>query len=641
MKIPRPGETFADRFEIIACIGGGGFGEVFRAFDTLIGRDVAIKIVRPTAGSYSAKMVQRFEREARLAREVEHPNVVRLLLRGITRDELRYLVFEYVEGHTIEELLRESGTADELLTTRVVTQMLEALGAAHARGAVHRDVKPANIMLTSDGTPKLLDFGVARIDIDGRPSQQALTTTGVAVGTPDFMAPEQLFREASDLRCDLYALGLVAIEMLWGEKVRRSWRADTIRAALGSAPSMQLPATVAPRLRHTLIHLTAAEPRDRPATAAAALKLLSDRLPTTDRPEPVDARPDRRAAIGLVGSAVVFGSLALWAASNEEPDRRNLPSVARTAPIPRVAPSVATITPDLGPDAPAPAPALVSPLGESNCGSAAPFTGVGVLSTVEGLREISWGAYVPAAYEPDKPTALVVLLHEEVARSSVFLRKSGFMKVADEHGFLIIAPQTQEGWREDAGVVRTFVQFTMDKLCVDTARIFIVGQAQGGWLAEHLTCEEWVAAAAVHANRRTKGGEAHSCDPATPRPMLHAMPKHSRHEPFDGSEPCKGRPQYSALEVEKHWTERNLCGARRALRFEHGDSKCWSWNCEEAFVSCHLDGGHQWPGLAERRSDLRGCDGPPTDFPLAEQIWQFFDDAVPSRDPAGSPLQAR
>jgi len=204
-----PGSRFGD-YEILAELGSGGMGKVYRARDLTLERLVALKTLAPQFGS-DAGFVQRFLKEARAAARLNHPNIVQIYDFGQV-DETYYLAMEYVDGHSLGAYLRRGhfGERDALL---VVRHAARALAVAHAEGLVHRDIKPDNLMLTSKGEVKLVDLGIAkRVDED-----QSLTQTGQAVGTPHYISPEQIRGSRDiDARADIYSLGATLYHLVTG-----------------------------------------------------------------------------------------------------------------------------------------------------------------------------------------------------------------------------------------------------------------------------------------------------------------------------------------------------------------------------------------------------------------------------------------
>jgi eukaryotic-like serine/threonine-protein kinase len=199
--------TLDGRYHILDRIAAGGMGEVYRAHDAVLERPVAIKVLhRSLAGD--AGFIERFRREARAAASLNHQNIVAVHDWG-SADGIYYMVMEYVAGRSVRELLSEQGVLAPAQAADVLEQTLAALQHAHRQGIVHRDVKPENLMVTRDGVVKVADFGLARALADAQ-----ITEAGTVTGTVKYLAPEQLQGEPADPRTDLYALGIVAFELL-------------------------------------------------------------------------------------------------------------------------------------------------------------------------------------------------------------------------------------------------------------------------------------------------------------------------------------------------------------------------------------------------------------------------------------------
>jgi serine/threonine protein kinase len=201
------------RYRVDGLLGTGAMGEVYRAYDPVIDRPVAIKVVRTelAVGSGSEQWLQRFRREARAAGRRFHPNIVAILDFG-EDDGMPFLAMEYVDGRSLDAILKTSGPLDPARSVAIITQVLSALGFAHQNGIVHRDVKPSNIMVLNSGEVKVADFGIARIDAS------EFTIVGDLLGTPAYMAPEQFAGAPVDKRTDLFAAGVILFEMLTGVK---------------------------------------------------------------------------------------------------------------------------------------------------------------------------------------------------------------------------------------------------------------------------------------------------------------------------------------------------------------------------------------------------------------------------------------
>jgi eukaryotic-like serine/threonine-protein kinase len=258
-------------YEIVSALGAGGMGEVYRARDPRLGRDVALKVIkRDFIGNSSHRA--RFEREARALASLNHPNIA--TIHGIEETGgLPAIVMELVEGPTLADRILKGPLAlhDTLAIAR---SMADALDAAHEKGIIHRDLKPSNVKLTSRGAPKVLDFGLAKaLALDGGDTEfgQAPTMTvgatgeGTVLGTPAYMSPEQARGQTVDKRTDIWAFGCVVYEMLAGRAAfARSTTSDTIASVLGHEPDWsQLPATAPPSIRHLLQRCLEKDPRRR------------------------------------------------------------------------------------------------------------------------------------------------------------------------------------------------------------------------------------------------------------------------------------------------------------------------------------------------------------------------------------------
>ncbi len=204
------GTTLNGRYRLEARIGAGGMSTVYRAFDETLQRQVAIKLMNREVASDSARL-ERFRREARAVAQLSHPHIVGVIDAG--EDEARpYIVFEYIEGETLKDRIRRCGRLPIAESVAYAIEIARALGAAHARHIVHRDVKPQNVLIDEEGSAKVTDFGIARtLDEDG------LTADGRVLGTTDYVSPEQALGHHVTGQSDLYSLGIVLYEMLTGE----------------------------------------------------------------------------------------------------------------------------------------------------------------------------------------------------------------------------------------------------------------------------------------------------------------------------------------------------------------------------------------------------------------------------------------
>ena len=204
--------TFGGRYAVIEPVGTGGMAEVYRARDELLGRDVAVKVLSDRF-SRDRAFVERFRREAQLAANLNHPNIVSLFDFGSDGDTY-FIVMEFIDGRSLADIVRAEGPLLPERAAEIASDVAQALGRAHESGLVHRDVKPSNIMITSTGQTKVTDFGIARaLASEG---EQTMTQTGMVIGTAGYLSPEQAQGDPVDQRSDIYSLGCVLFESLTG-----------------------------------------------------------------------------------------------------------------------------------------------------------------------------------------------------------------------------------------------------------------------------------------------------------------------------------------------------------------------------------------------------------------------------------------
>jgi serine/threonine-protein kinase len=214
------GRVINDRFKINALIARGGMGKVYRAEQAPLGRVCAIKVLNPNyAGEHDPEFHKRFFLEASIASKLTHPNTVTIFDYGRTEDDIYYMAMEYLEGHTLHRAIREAGHFPEERAAHVARQICRALREAHSLGVIHRDLKPANIFLVEHGDEtdfvKVLDFGLVKNVSENK--GEDLTQTGLFMGSPKYMAPEQIRGDRVDARTDIYALGIIMYEMITGK----------------------------------------------------------------------------------------------------------------------------------------------------------------------------------------------------------------------------------------------------------------------------------------------------------------------------------------------------------------------------------------------------------------------------------------
>jgi len=259
---PSRGTVLSDRYALTERLAAGGMGEVWEATDTVLERTVAVKLLN-RALTQQAGFLARFRAEARFSAALHHPNIITMLDYG-EDDGSAYFVMELVSGQPLSQIIAERAPLSAQETVSILTQTANALEAAHQGGVVHRDVKPANIMVTPEGTAKLTDFGISRLA-----GAVPLTQTGEILGTAQYLSPEQALGQSATARSDIYALGVVGYEML---TAGRPFDAETLVAtvlAQINQPAPPLPDTVPAGIRAVIGAALAKDPADRPVDAAA------------------------------------------------------------------------------------------------------------------------------------------------------------------------------------------------------------------------------------------------------------------------------------------------------------------------------------------------------------------------------------
>lgn len=323
--MPVPAGTRLGSYEVVSALGAGGMGEVYRARDTSLGRDVAIKVL-PDSFALDPDRVARFTREAKTLASLNHPGIAAIY--GVEEHgSTRALVMELVEGEDLSQLIARGRlpAADALAIAR---QIADALETAHGAGIIHRDLKPANVKVKPDGTVKLLDFGLAKVNdaLDSSGSLLANSPTltaratqmGVIIGTAAYMAPEQARGRAVDRRADIWALGLLLFEMLTG---RRAFAGDDISSTLASVLKddvdwTALPATAPPGVERLLRRCLAKDPKAR-LRDAGDVRLEIDEILSSPGSAAVRAMPSkrRRSAVWLAAVSLALIAVAILSAA--------------------------------------------------------------------------------------------------------------------------------------------------------------------------------------------------------------------------------------------------------------------------------------------------------------------------------------
>lgn len=334
--LPGEGATIARRYTLGRMLGRGGMGVVYDAIQLDLGRPVAIKLLPPTADPIATS---RFAREARTLAQLAHPNIVQIFDYG-TDMGTAYVVMERLEGRPLSAALRADGPFEVGRVVRLATEMLRALAVTHRAGVVHRDIKPANVFLLQGDGVKLLDFGIASTN-DGSPR---LTQTGTTIGTPAYMAPEQLLAGTVDGRTDLYAVGVFMFEMLTGRRPFQGASSTQVVAQIlvGGAPRVDsfrpgIPSGLADVIARAL----ARDPAARFADAEAFVEALGSCRDATG------ARPSFASA-ALPSTYAVTASAALQVAPTRDMTAPMPPALAAAAAGPAPAPARSWVAAILG-----------------------------------------------------------------------------------------------------------------------------------------------------------------------------------------------------------------------------------------------------------------------------------------------------
>ncbi len=336
---PTPEDTLVGkrlgRYRIVRFIGQGGFARVYLAVDESLDRQVALKVLLRSAAE-TPEFVKRFQREARVAARLDHPNIVKIYDVGFD-EGLYYLAMAYVDGGSLQALLVNQRSLPVAKKIGILRQVARALDYAHRAKVVHRDVKPSNILLGKDGTAYLTDFGIAKAAWSTR-----VTMTGASLGTPEYMSPEQANgKKEVDYRTDLYSLGVIAYEMLSG---RRPYEGENPLSVLYKIVHEQVPPPqkfnkdIPPAAEQVLLRALAKEPQDRFKSGEDMVRALEIAFAGKKTPTPLpNPRMTKRnplpiGALGIVGLAVVVGGLVLLGGRPPMSDR--LPSATAWAEAP-------------------------------------------------------------------------------------------------------------------------------------------------------------------------------------------------------------------------------------------------------------------------------------------------------------------
>jgi len=316
------GSTFAGRYHIVEELGKGGMGRVYRAIDRKLNEEVALKLIRPEIAR-DERTLERFQNELKIARKISHRHVGRMY-ELMEEKGVHFITMEYVAGQDLRGLIRQTGQLTARKAIAIATQVLGGLAEAHRLGVVHRDLKPSNIIVDREGSARIIDFGIARAA-----ATKGMTGAGAVIGTPEYMAPEQVEGKPADQRADLYALGVILFEMVTG---RPPFEGETplAIAVMHKTDPPPDPRALAPQIPVELgrVILRALEKdRDKRYQTSkeflAALAAIDEALPTTERTAParkpatskkitVEFTPKKLVIPAIALAALVLAAIFLW-----------------------------------------------------------------------------------------------------------------------------------------------------------------------------------------------------------------------------------------------------------------------------------------------------------------------------------------
>lgn len=267
----KPGEGVAlgDRYRLVSRIAVGGMGEVWRAHDESLARDVAVKVLREEYAGDEG-FLERFRTEARNCAQLSHPNIAQLFDYG-EQDGSAFLVMELILGEPLSDLLDREPVLPTRRLLPILAETARALHAAHVGGVVHRDVKPGNIILSRSGRVKITDFGISTAT-----GRIPMTDSGMVMGTAQYLSPEQAIGKAATAQSDIYSLGIVAYEALVGHRPFTGPTAVDIAVAHVNTPVPPMPADINPELSALVMRMLAKDPEERPRSAASLARVLDD-----------------------------------------------------------------------------------------------------------------------------------------------------------------------------------------------------------------------------------------------------------------------------------------------------------------------------------------------------------------------------
>jgi serine/threonine-protein kinase len=393
---PRITQVLDGKYRLDASLGQGGMGTIYSATHLMLDKPVAVKLIKPDLVT-SPDVVRRFQREARAASRLSHPNIAAAYDLGQTDDGTLYIAMELVSGSSLKDVIRTGGRLGDARIIRILRQVTSALVLAHRHSIIHRDLKPHNIMLTTDAdgreVAKLLDFGIAKTFNDAT----QLTSTGFALGTPQYMSPEQALGKEVDGRSDLYSLGVILYEMLTGEVPFNDPSTPAVlvkhMTELPTAPSRRRPElSISPALEAIALRCLEKDPAARFQTAdelAAAIESASGTDEVTVRipPPRLPVPPEAAATVAVAAGSSTAPTLVPTAPTVVPPAPAVMP------PAPAVSPTAPTVIPA----APiAPAAATVVPIATAPPAEKAPAPPAPRSDTAAALAAAAGGAAVAA-----------------------------------------------------------------------------------------------------------------------------------------------------------------------------------------------------------------------------------------------------
>ena len=655
IRLPVKGEVFEGRYELREVLGRGGFAIVFRATDLSMSRDVALKVLAPADGAYNRTVAQRFLREAQVFAGLEDPHTITMYDFGESAEGLLYMVFEHVRGQDLVEVLRR-GALPPAVVGHVLAQLLSALREAHHRGVLHRDIKPANVLMYEyGGDPhrvKLIDFGIAK---DVNPDAASITQTGRIVGTPRYMAPEQLFGQQMGPDSDLYSLGLVAFEMIAGRPaIDGASNKEVMQQQVSDTP-LVLPEWLAPAtLRRIVERLTARERRARYTSAKDVMHdlraarrelatwgtepleplIMEDSPPTPHRADAAPAAPAAQRSRGwriaalTLGLAVVAGVAWFNADTPPEPDVVVTPTPRRVVPLVEAS----TAQPEKVPISVAPDARLaMRDADEDGCGGEVRWRGQRQMTKPGDAT--SWHVYLPESYTSDARHPSLLMFHNMWVNGATMIRETNIAELAERHRIVVFALDSTSSvsWQSPDEMVRMLdgISGALDEFCIDRRRIFAIGDGTGGEFVQRLSCVMPLSAIMLTASAEFIEDEL--CVPPTPTPRLRLYGEADRYIPAEGGPGCIPLigTFRSAAEIDERWMKNYQCsGPERPWGGKMRGGTCRTWACDFApLVMCATSGGHYWPGANPVGINLPACaltHAAPT-FPYLDVAWDFFE----------------